>query len=103
LTRNARVYLHWTAWDGHPLSILEAISVGTVVVAHDIPPVREILGERSVCASPQDAIHLIHRLLADDELYGSLQREQARAAQSFSGRAMTDKWASLYATMALAA
>jgi glycosyltransferase involved in cell wall biosynthesis len=101
LTRQARVYLHWTAWDGHPLSVLEAISVGTVVVAHDIPPVREILGERSVCREPEDAIRLIHRLLADDELYASLQREQAQAATSFSGRAMTAKWASLYAELAL--
>jgi glycosyltransferase involved in cell wall biosynthesis len=81
--------------------VLEAISVGTVVVAHDIPPVREILGERSVCREPEDAIRLIHRLLADDELYASLQREQAQAATSFSGRAMTAKWASLYAELAL--
>lgn len=100
LTRKARVYLHWTAWDGHPLSVLEAISMGTVVVAHDIPPVREILGTQSVCATPADAVALIERLLVDDELYAAFQRDQAKAAAPFSGRAMTAKWGALYEDLA---
>jgi glycosyltransferase involved in cell wall biosynthesis len=96
-TAGARVYLHWTAWDGHPLSVLEAIAGGTVVVAHDIPPVREILGEHGLCATAEQAAELIERLLADDEFYESVQREQALAAVPFSSNAMTDRWAAVYA------
>jgi glycosyltransferase involved in cell wall biosynthesis len=94
---NARVYLHWTAWDGHPLSVLEAIGVGTVVVAHDIPPVREILGEHGLCATIEQAAEWIERLLADDVLYASVQRAQGLAAVPFSSNAMTDRWAAVYA------
>ncbi len=95
-TRAARVYLHWTAWDGHPLSVLEAISQGTVVVAHDIPPVREILGPQQLRRTVGDAAGLIRELLESDVRFADLQRAQAQAAQRFSGQAMTASWISLY-------
>ena len=38
----AKVYLHWTAWDGLPLSILEAMANDVVVIASDIPANREL-------------------------------------------------------------
>jgi glycosyltransferase involved in cell wall biosynthesis len=101
--RRARVYLHWTAWDGHPLSVLEAISQGTVVVAHDIPPVREILAEDQVRPSSASAVSLIEELLADEEKLVALRNSQARAAYIFSGRAMTASWLNLYSRLATAA
>jgi glycosyltransferase involved in cell wall biosynthesis len=103
MTASARVYLHWTAWDGHPLSVLEAIGAGTVVVAHDIAPVREILGDQGVCATIDEAVGLTRQLLVDEELYGAMQRAQARAAAPFSSRAMTARWAEIYSRTAVVA
>jgi glycosyltransferase involved in cell wall biosynthesis len=101
MTASARVYVHWTAWDGHPLSVLEAIGAGTVVVAHDIPPVREILGDEGVCATTEEAVGLTTQLLADEQLYRSMQAAQAQAAAPFSSRAMTAKWAEIYSRTAV--
>jgi glycosyltransferase involved in cell wall biosynthesis len=96
----ARVYLHWTAWDGHPLSVLEAISVGTVVVGSDIAPVREILGENAVRATTDEGAELVEQLMVDDALYAELQRAQARIGETFSGREMTRQWLELYQQLA---
>ncbi len=101
LVGRARVYLHWTAWDGHPLSVLEAIAAGTVVVAHDIPPVREILGDRWVHRSSVAAASMIERLLEDDDFYAEALEAQRRAAAPFSGAAMTRDWCALYESLTL--
>lgn len=99
ITRRARVYLHWSAWDGNPLSVLEALSVGTVVVGHDIPPVREILGERWVHRRPEAAAAMIERLLVDDDFFASVQLAQARAAAPFTARSMAEQWCELSARL----
>jgi glycosyltransferase involved in cell wall biosynthesis len=100
LVGDARVYVHWTAWDGHPLSILEAFAMGTVAVAHDIPPAREILGERWVHRDVRSAAQMIDRLLTDEDFYAVAQQDQARRAARYSARAMTDGWCRLYAELA---
>ena len=51
----ATVYLHWSAWDGQSLAILEAIARDVVVVASDIPANREIVGPRQVCTDERSA------------------------------------------------
>jgi glycosyltransferase involved in cell wall biosynthesis len=98
----ATVYVHWTAWDGLPLSVLEAVALDVVVVASDIPPNREILGEEGVCATEEEAVARIKRLVTDPD-FAERQRERQRERRGeFSAQAMVEGWLEAY-EMALAA
>jgi glycosyltransferase involved in cell wall biosynthesis len=94
---DASVYVHWTAWDGLPLSVLEAVALDVVVVASDIPPNREILGAEGVCSTEEEAVERIRRVVRDPE-FAEEQRERQRARRSeFSAEAMVQGWLDAYA------
>lgn len=92
----ASVYLHFTAADGMPLSILEAMACDAIVVASDIPANRELLDERQLCRTEEEAIALIERILTDDDLRAELRASQAVRRERHSGRAMAQAWIRLY-------
>jgi glycosyltransferase involved in cell wall biosynthesis len=94
-------YLHWTAWDGQPLSVLEAMARDAVVVASDIPPNREVLGPGQVRASVDQAIDLLRRVISDKELRDSLLAEQRRRRRSYGAQRMVDEWLELYRRIVL--
>jgi glycosyltransferase involved in cell wall biosynthesis len=96
----AMVYLHWTAWDGLPLSILEAMARDVVVVAHDIPSSREVIGPEQVCLSPDDAVSLVKRVLDDSQFREHLLSEQRRRRRFYGAERMVQNWSTLYATLA---
>jgi glycosyltransferase involved in cell wall biosynthesis len=93
---HANIYLHWTAWDGLPVTVLEAIAMGTVVVASDIPPNREILGDRALCSTRDDAVRMIRSLLADPGELAALAEYQRRRCERFSWEQMVDGWLDHY-------
>jgi glycosyltransferase involved in cell wall biosynthesis len=92
----ASVYLHWTAWDGLALSILEALARDVVVVAHDIPSTREILGHRQVCRSAEVGTELILRILGDEKFKHELLTDQRRRRSFYSAERMILAWEALY-------
>jgi glycosyltransferase involved in cell wall biosynthesis len=92
----ATVYLHWSAWDGMSLAILEAIARDVVVVASDIPANREIVGARQVCADERSAIQLARSVLEDPALRAELLEEQRRRAPAFGARRMSAEWLAVY-------
>jgi glycosyltransferase involved in cell wall biosynthesis len=92
--------LHWTAWDGLPLSILEALACDVVVVARDIPATREILGPRQVCDSPAAAEGLLRQILTDVDLREELLAEQRRRRVRFGSRRMAAGWREVYDRLA---
>jgi glycosyltransferase involved in cell wall biosynthesis len=92
----ASAYLHWTAWDGLPLSVLEAMALDVVVVASDIPPNRELLGDRQVCGSEQEAIDLLREVLEDPQLAAELRQSQRRRRGGYGAQRMVDEWLDIY-------
>jgi glycosyltransferase involved in cell wall biosynthesis len=96
----ATVYLHWTAWDGQPLSILEAMAEDVAVVASDIEPCREILGPGQVCASEAEASALIRRIVSDRGFREDLLRSQRERSARFGARRMAQEWRTVYEHLA---
>ena len=92
----ATVYLHWTAWDGLPLSVLEAVALDVVVVASDIPPNREILGPEGVCATEEEAIARIRRIVKDPAFAESERKRQRGRRGEFSAQTMVKGWLEAY-------
>ena len=98
--READIYLHWTAWDGHPLSILEAIARDVIVIAHDIPAIRNVLDPRQLCRNEAEAVDLIHRVLSNESLREDLLSLQRRKAPRYQASRMLAEWDALYGKLA---
>jgi glycosyltransferase involved in cell wall biosynthesis len=95
----ATVYLHWTAWDGMPLSVLEAMARDVVVIASDIAPNRSILGPGQVFASKADAMQAIRRVMLDEDYRCSLLQEQRARRGRYGSTAMILGWQELYTAL----
>jgi len=93
-------YLHWTAWDGHPLSVLEAMAMDVLVVASDIPPNRDILGPDQVCVTEDEAIALLRRILLEPDFAERLLAAQRARRGAYSAKRMVAEWLELYARLA---
>jgi glycosyltransferase involved in cell wall biosynthesis len=92
----ATVYLHWSAWDGQSLALLEAFARDVVVVASDIPPNREVVGPRQVCADEASAVALARSILASPALRAELLAEQRARAAAFGAERAGAEWLALY-------
>jgi glycosyltransferase involved in cell wall biosynthesis len=97
---DATIYLHWTAWDGLSMSVLEALARDVVVVGSDIPPNREVLGAEQVCATERDAIHLIAALLASPARWAASLRAQRARSSAFGAARMASEWLTVYRSVA---
>jgi glycosyltransferase involved in cell wall biosynthesis len=96
----ATAYLHWTAWDGLPLSVIEAIALDVVVIASDIPPNREILGDSGVRQTEAEAVEALRRVATDPGYAEQLRVEQRSRRDEFSAAKMIGAWRELYAELA---
>jgi glycosyltransferase involved in cell wall biosynthesis len=96
----ATAYLHWTAWDGMPLSILEAFAVDTVVVASDIAPNREVLPAAQLCRTEDEAVALLRRIASDRDFAARLLEGQRAVREAFSAERMVGEWLEIYARTA---
>ncbi len=92
----ATVYLHWTAWDGQPLSVLEALARDAVVIASDIAPNRDVLGPAQVFAAEEDAVAAIRRVIEDPSYAAELRSGQRARRGRWAASAMVERWLALY-------
>jgi glycosyltransferase involved in cell wall biosynthesis len=95
----ATVLLHWTGWDGLPLSVLEAMADDVIVIGHDIDAVREIVGPGQVRATEEEGRELLRQTLADPELRKQMLIEQRRRRPEYGAAKMTEGWKELYASL----
>jgi glycosyltransferase involved in cell wall biosynthesis len=92
----ATVYLHWSAWDGQSIAVLEALARDVVVVASDIPANREIVGEHQVFADEAAAVSFIRSVLRSPALRDELIAGQRPRAAGFSATRSCAEWLGLY-------
>jgi glycosyltransferase involved in cell wall biosynthesis len=93
------VLLHWTGWDGLPLSVLEAMAKDVIVIAHDIDAVREVVGPGQVRGTETEARQLLRHTLEDPQLREAMLIEQRRRRSAYSAARMTEGWKELYAAV----
>jgi glycosyltransferase involved in cell wall biosynthesis len=97
---SATACLHWTAWDGQPLSVLEAMAADVVVIAREIAATREILGSDQVCATPEEATATLRLLLSEAAARERLLAAQRERRPRYGSRRMAAEWRAVYARLA---
>jgi glycosyltransferase involved in cell wall biosynthesis len=91
-------------WEGIAGSVIEALGVGSPVVAFGVPAVAEVVGDAGVVVEPFDVAALadaLGRVLGDDDLRAELTaRTRPRFDERFRIDAVIDTWEHLYAGLA---
>jgi glycosyltransferase involved in cell wall biosynthesis len=95
----ATALVHWSAWDSHPLVVLEAMAHDVVVIASDIPANRELLGGDQVFSRVEDATEALRRGLASPAAREVMLANQRLRRRRFSARQMSESWLSLYSSL----
>lgn len=97
--KGARVFCFPSLYEGFGIPILEAMAVGTPVIASDIPPHREIAGESLLFfepKSPEDLAGKIQKIFDNPDLSGILAQKGQTQAQNFSWGKTTQDLVSIF-------
>lgn len=94
----ADVIVHFSAFEGLPLSLLEAMSAGRALVASDLPVIREVVGDAAILVrDPVEAADAVRQLHADDRLRRELgRRGRDRVRRLFSTDRMVRRTLAVY-------
>jgi glycosyltransferase involved in cell wall biosynthesis len=96
----ATVLLNWSAWDSHPLGVLEAMAFDVLVIGSGIDANRELVGAKQVCASVDDAAEILREVLTDRDLREELLADQAARGRRFAASRMVADWLRAYERLA---
>jgi glycosyltransferase involved in cell wall biosynthesis len=94
----ADVLVHFSEFEGLPLALLEAMTVGRAVVASDLPVIREVLDDSAILVrTPAEAAEAVRQLRTDEALREELAaRARERVRRRFTRRAMVDRTLAAY-------
>ncbi|HKH42750.1 MAG TPA: glycosyltransferase family 4 protein [Solirubrobacterales bacterium] len=92
----ATVLLNWSAWDSHPLSVLEAMAFDVLVIGSDIEANRELLGANQIAATEEEAVRLVCGILDDETERRMMLEDQRRRAARFGSTRMVRDWLRVY-------
>jgi glycosyltransferase involved in cell wall biosynthesis len=84
----ARLYLHTAAWEGGPLSAIEAATLGTPVLARDIPSMIS-LGYAHAGTRPEQLADAVIRYFSDPEYARHVERSTSSVAERSSPTRMS--------------
>lgn len=74
-------------WEGLPLALIEALATGLPIVASDIPPIREVIGEAGLLVKPGNVEQLteaLKNLLTNPSLKNELNLKAKKRSYIFS-------------------
>jgi glycosyltransferase involved in cell wall biosynthesis len=98
----ADIYLSTAAWEGMPISLIEAMTLGTPVVASNCPGNIDTVRHDStgvIYQTGAEAVTLLNRLMSDEVFRNTLTREARREARErFSEDRFYNNVALLYST-----
>jgi glycosyltransferase involved in cell wall biosynthesis len=92
------VLVHFSAFEGLPLALLEGMTAGRAVVATDLSEIREVLGDAGILVgNASDAAAAVRLLRADDSFRAELAaRARERAQRLFTEQAMVERMLATY-------
>lgn len=93
---SAALYLHTAAWEGGPVSAIEAAALGVPVLARGIPSMRS-LGYPLAGQSADEIAATVRRFLTEPTFAASVAHDTAALARNASKPAMTDALTDAYA------
>lgn len=99
LMKSAQIFCLPSLYEGFGIPILEAMSVGTPVVASDIPSQREVAGEAALFFDPKDPSELAQRieiLLENKEKRNTLIDKGKERVKIFSWRVSAERMLDIF-------
>ena len=93
----ARLYLHSAAWEGGPLSTIEAATLGTPVLARDIPSMRS-LGYAVAGEQPAMLATAVSKYFSDPAYSRQVAKRTSDVGQTSSAAAMSTALRDAYST-----
>jgi glycosyltransferase involved in cell wall biosynthesis len=95
---SADVLVHFSAFEGLPFSLLEAMALGRAIVASDLPVIREVVDDTAfLVRDAEQGARAVRRLHSDQALREELAgRARERVRRLFSRSAMVDRTLEAY-------
>lgn len=93
------IYCFPSLWEGFPSALVEAMAAGLPVVASDIPPHEEVLGDAGILVPPGDSGKLaetLSMLIENPSLRELLGEKAKRRAENFSIRNTVTSYENLF-------
>lgn len=101
----ADVFVLPSLWEGLPIALLEAMSLGRPLIGSNLPAVAELIGESraGVVVAPGDADALaaaMLRMASDEPKRAEYGNEARRAVAAYDSRTMLDRYSALIESVA---
>lgn len=91
----ADIYMHTAAWEGNPMTVLEAAELGLPIIARAIPSLRS-MHLHALARTPPGLFRLLERLSNDPAYWQTLLQQSATLRQTFSAQAQKKALETLY-------